>query len=256
MKHSTTRRAMVCAMGAGSFTALSQPGHASAAAVAREVGRKMNADGSVRRFEGNTFVGHLPSQGSGFAFFDTLLDLYREWPKWSFRSKLAMLPPSSYHITVFGGLNEDDRGRPRWPAGVPADLPIDVATSTWQRELEKRPRPPPQGFSFRLDAPPQPMSDGAPFIPLLPADPATAQRLRELRDSLSALTGIRRADHDSYQYHVTLGYLHAVLDGVESAELQAAIARCMGRLPRVVHVPQMHLCRFKDMYAFETLHPL
>jgi hypothetical protein len=169
---------------------------------------------------------------------------------------VTMLPPSSYHVTVFGGLNEDDRGKPRWPVGVAKDLSVDAATQAWREQLASRAPLQPPGFDFVVAGAPALMLDGAPHIPLEPADATHARRLTALRDELSKLTGIRRADHDRYVYHVTFAYIHTFLNPDEARQLQAATAQCMALLPRRLHVPAIHLCRFKDMYAFETLHPL
>jgi len=44
----------------------------------------------------------------GFELFNTLLNIYREFPTCGFASKISLTSPSSYHITVFGGLNDED----------------------------------------------------------------------------------------------------------------------------------------------------
>jgi hypothetical protein len=232
-----------------------RPRAAEAATLPADVGRKFNADGSVRPFAGNTFIGPVPQQGAGFATFDALLTIYREFPAHAFSTKIALLPPSSYHVTLFGGLNESDRNSPRWPQGISGALALQTATTQWLDKLAER-HPQATGFDFVLDEPPPPMRDGSPHIPLRPADEATAKRLADLREALARLTGIRRADHDRYQYHLTFGYVHHILTPDEALDLQAATARWMAALPPVLHVPAFHFCRFKDMYAFESLHQL
>jgi hypothetical protein len=226
------------------------------AAPPRDVGRKFNADGTVRGFAGNTFVGHIGQQSEDFAVFDKLLNIYREVPRYSFAGKLALLPPSSYHVTVFGGLNEADRGTPRWPALLAPDLGLEVATQAWLQKLRTRPRLNDATFLFELDSPPPHMSEGAPYIPLRPADDATAERLITLRDDLSRLTGIRRADHERYQYHMTLGYLYRLLTAVQADELRDATISWMSNMPRRLRISGIQFCSFRDMYAFRVLHDL
>jgi hypothetical protein len=225
---------------------------AEPAATPADVGRKFNADGSVRPFAGNTFIGPVPQQGAGFAAFNALLNIYREFPAHTFATKIALLPPSSYHVTLFGGLNESDRDSPRWPQGVPGSLALETATMRWLDKLAKR-HPQSAGFDFVLDEPPAPMRDGSLHIPLRPADEATAKRLAGLRDALAQLTGIRRADHDRYQYHLTFGYVHHFLSSEEAQDLQTATARWMEGLAPALHIPAFQFCRFTDMYAFESL---
>jgi hypothetical protein len=243
-----TAAALTCGLGCGI--------EVMAALPPRDVGRKLNADGTVRGFAGNTFVGHIGQQGEDFAVFDKLLNIYRDVPRYSFAGKLALLPPSSYHVTVFGGLNEADRGTSGWPASLAPDLGLEVATQAWLHKLRTRPRLNDAAFLFELDSPPPNMSEGAPNIPLRPADDATAERLITLRDDLSRLTGIRRADHDRYQYHLTFGYLYRHLTAVQADELRDATISWMSSMPRKLRISGIQFCSFRDMYAFRVLHDL
>ncbi len=229
---------------------------AMAAPSPQDVGRKVNADGTVRSFAGNTFVGHVGQQGEDFAAFDKLLNIYREVPRYSFAGKLALLPPSSYHVTIFGGLNEADRATSRWPLSLAPDLGLEVATQTWLQKLRTRTRLSDAEFLFELDPPPPHMLEGAPHIPLRPADDATAERLITLRDDLSRLTGIRRIDHDRYQYHLTFGYLYRYLTAVQADELRDATLSWMSNMPRKLRINGVQFCSFRDMYAFRVLHNL
>lgn len=230
--------------------------------VPRDVGRKFNADGSVHPFAGNTFVGHLGQQGEDFAYFDALLDIYRDLPRHAFTRKMAVLPPSSYHVTLFGGLNDIDRINGPWPADIPRDTRIEKANDMYLERLERLPRLVPEGaapFDFVLDQLPKPSLDGAPNIPLRPADEATAARLQALRDRLSALTGLRRPDHDRYRYHMTIGYIFQYLTAEESSELRAAQGRWMERLAamqRPLRIRRFDYCVFRDMYAFRVVRPI
>jgi hypothetical protein len=225
----------------------------------RDVGVKFNADGSVKEFIGSTFVGHVGQQGEDFAVFDTLLNIYREFPTLPFASKVALLPPSSYHVTVFVGLNEPDRNTPRWPAGVADDLSQPAATQKHLSLLRAQPRLNNSVFEFEMGDPPPLRIEGAPNIPLRPADAATARRLAAVRNDLAQLTGIRRPDHDSYQYHLTIGYIHQYLSAGEAQALQAANIRWMkslAALPRRLRINNVQFCSLRDMYAFQVLHEM
>ncbi|HEX7641448.1 MAG TPA: DUF1868 domain-containing protein [Burkholderiaceae bacterium] len=226
--------------------------------VPHDVGRKFDANGAVRRFAGNTFIGHVAQQGEDFPTFDALLDIYREFPRHDFAAKISLTPPSSYHITVFGGLNEEDRGTPRWPAKVDKDAPLEQVNRQWLSELRARPPLNNHVFEFELGLP-QLDKGGAPHIPLVPADDVTAKRLATLRNELSELTGIRDKDHDTYKHHLTFGYVHQLLSDAEAADLLEATRRWMRTLSsqaRRIRVPAVQFCRFRDMYAFEVLHEL
>jgi hypothetical protein len=225
---------------------------------ARDVGRKFNADGTVRPFGGNTFLGHIQQQGAGFDLFNALLNIYREFPTHAFASKISLTPPSSYHVTVFGGLNEEDKGRPRWPAQLPLDWSIDAVTRAWAHRLRARPTLADPGFVFEYGEA-SATTGGAPHLPLRPADDATAARLHTLRDELSAFTGLRDKDHDSYEYHMTFGYVHEVLSANEAESLRAATQHWIEQLSvrgLRIRIPAVQFCSIVDMYAFRVLHEL
>lgn len=224
----------------------------------RDVGRKFNADGTVRRFGGNTFIGHVPQQGPDYDQFDGLLDIYREFRAHGFASKVALTPPNSYHVTVFGGLNDEDKGSPRWPRALPVGLSVDAVTERWLRELKARPRLAEPRFEFAYGKPVA-MTDGAPHVPLHPANDATARRLKALRDALSEFTGIRDKNHDSYKYHLTVGYIHQLLTEQEAQALKTATEGWVERLADrsgTLVIPAVHFCSLRDMYAFRELHAL
>src|SRR3546814_7288625 len=94
-----------------------------------DVGSKFYADGRVHPFPGNTVICHVPQQGEHSGCFNALLDIYREAPAHPFVRKITLLPPSSYHMTIFGGANDKPRERKSWPADLPIDMPIERCRS-------------------------------------------------------------------------------------------------------------------------------
>lgn len=258
MNNSSRRRFVAGALalstpGTGAWAASPAP-----AAPGRDVGRKFHPDGTVKPFGGNTFVGHLGQQGEDFAVFDALLNIYREAPAHDFASKITLTPPNSYHVTVFGGLNDEDQGGPRWPRQLAPALPVDAITQLWLRQLRARAPLTERAFEFEIVMP-KAIRDGAPNLPLRPADDATARRLAALRHDLSAFTGIRDKNHDSYQYHMTFGYIQKILTEKEAQSLQAATHRWIEKIPsqgRRIRIPAVHFCSLKDMFAFRELHRL
>ncbi|MDF0490168.1 DUF1868 domain-containing protein [Sphingomonas sp. H39-1-10] len=220
-----------------------------------DVGRKFSSDGRVLPFLGNTIICHLPQQGEGSEAFDALLDIYRELPGDAWTRKLTATPPSSYHMTVFGGADDRDRRYPVWPAGLPLDVPIEDCNRILGERLK----------SFRLgeDAPPyrmrvnlaEPPANESPLnIRLLSADEDTEQRLRRLRDRLAVTLGIHDSGHDSYRFHVTLGYLVADLSTEEHAAYRRSLTRWKQLLAQRVPVITLgapEYCVLRDMFAFK-----
>ena len=234
----------------------------SAPAIARksdgtftsEVGRKFYADGRVHPFRGNTVICHLDQQGPNSGLFEALLDIYRQFPALRFAPKITALPPSSYHMTIFGGANDPDRKAGLWPASIPLDTPIEECTRILGERLEKAALGPVAPIRMRIDLS-EPAERETPLtIRLLPIDDAENQRLRSLRNRLSDIFEIRAPTHDAYRFHVTLAYLIRRLDPDEQREFRATykdrhveIAR---RCP-VIELGQPEYCSIEDMFHFK-----
>ncbi len=220
-----------------------------------DVGRKFAVDGRVIPFVGNTIICHLPQQGEHSEAFDALLDIYRDMPAEGWIRKVTATPPSSYHMTVFGGADDKERHYPLWPAGMPLDLPMERCNQILAERLK--------GFRLGADVPPyrmrvnleEPPAQETPLtIRLLPADASTEHRLRHLRDQLSIVTGIRDIDHDTYRFHITLGYQFQPLTDEEHQAYRAALARWKADLVRKVPIITLgppEYCVLEDMFAFK-----
>lgn len=226
----------------------------------RDVGRKFYADGRPMRFEGNTFAGHVAQQGAGYDTFDRWLDLIRELPQHGFSRKLSLVPSSSWHVTLLGGVNDVDRRTPLWPADLPRDMAMaEVHRVLLQRLVARRtPKLGPCSFLVDISTPSPLVREGTLGIPLRPADEATRLRLREARDELAELIQLRRHDHDRYAFHLTLGYLVQFLDESEQEDCRAALTGWRQGLAShgPLLIPSFHFCILRDMFAFREVMPV
>lgn len=219
-----------------------------------DVGRKFDADGRVKPFAGNTIICHVPQQGSGSETFDALLDIYRQLPVHAFAAKVTALPPSSHHMTIFGGANDQDRKPGLWPA----DLPLDLPMADCDRLLGERLK------AFRLDCDlplrmrvnlAEPAASERPLtIRLLPVDDAEQAKLTRLRERLSQTLAIRAPGHDAYRFHITLGYLCRWLTPAEDADYRRALKGWREGLAKrcpVIELGAPEYCTLADMFAFK-----
>lgn len=221
-----------------------------------EVGRKFYPDGRVHPFRGNTIVCHVDQQGSNSGLFEALLDIYRQLPTLRFANKITALPPSSYHMTIFGGANHPERKPGLWPTSIPLDTPIEECTRILGERLERAKLGPVAPIRMRVDLS-DPVERENPFtIRLLPVDEAENQRLRALRNTLSEIFELRSPSQDAYRFHVTLAYLIRTLDSVELREFRAAYkaqhAAVARRCP-VIEFGQPEYCSLEDMFHFKRL---
>ena len=176
---------------------------------------------------------------------------------------LRLLPPASYHVTVWDGVNDG-----KLPEVVPA------FRAEWERFLQAIPAAPFPDSLFRevqaseiLACPDwnlrlrcariENWSDVSLVAHLEPADDASAdglRRLRSARDDLSAAFGNKFGvrPHPDYVPHVTLGYF---ANAGRAATAAPAVARWNDALRQrtaglVLPLRRVHLSAFTDMTSF------
>lgn len=250
----STRRDFLALTAAGAAGVMAKEAWGQSAKLP-DVGRKFAADGRVLPFVGNTIVCHVPQQGDGSASFDALLDIYRDLPAKAWTRKMTATPPSSYHMTIFGGANDKERRYPLWPAGIPLDLPMSRCDEIIAGRL--------RDFRLGADAGPyrmrvnlaEPDAHETPLtIRLLAADQDTEQRLRRVRNRLADVLGIRTPDHDRYRFHITLGYQFAPMLAPEYHAFRHDVRQWKEELAKkapVITLGNPEFCLLKDMFAFE-----
>lgn len=218
-------------------------------AFTHHVGIKFHENGSVMPFSGNTII--------CFVAPDTLLMSELLWMRERLRAMrcadhIGFLPPSSYHMTTFELLTNYWRQPHRWTPALPLDAPIPATDAFFQTVVPRVSAP--DAFLMRFAG----VEPGTPAtMRLEPADAATRTALRGYRDALAEATGIRFPNHETYGYHITLGYKLVEFEGAAAAELDATLQTLNDRLqtslpPFRLGPPQ--LVFFNDMAEF-TLSP-
>jgi hypothetical protein len=161
------------------------------------VGEKFHEDGSVRSYPGVTVISFADPPS---AIYQAGVQLQTELAALPYGHKFALLPPSSFHMTVFSLICDQRRSKDEWSSRLPLDVPLAEADQFFLDAVLPI-APPPHfrmvmtfiggwGMSFRLS----------------PADEKTYFALRTYREQLSRATGVRYLDHATYEYHLTLAY--------------------------------------------------
>ncbi|KAK0624719.1 RNA ligase/cyclic nucleotide phosphodiesterase [Bombardia bombarda] len=176
-----------------------------------------------------------------------------------------MLPPSSWHMTIFDGVC--DLVRPSaggvWPADLPADVSLSECTAHFAAKLSS------PSFSLRPEEQPPYKMRVVGFKPLGTAIMVRVEEgekgegvgLRGLRDRLAEKLGVRRPGHEGYVLHVSLGYLLRWLSEEEEGAVMGLLMEHFGRWGedgvmgkgREFELGRGEFCRFEDMMAFERL---
>lgn len=253
VSHPARRTLLAAGLGAVASGALAQTAP-SRPARPRDVGRKFMADGRVRGFAGNTIISPVPQQGDGYAVFDRLLDIYRDLPGHAFARKITALPTSSYHMTIFGGADDQARQPGLWPEGVPLDAPMARCNAILAERLKgfRMGAAPPFRMVVDDHNPPDKVSPVT--LQLRPVDAQENAKLRQVRDRLADALKIRAPDHDRYQFHITIAYQIDWFTPEEQADYAAALQgwrRALQRQNVVFSFGAPEYCVFEDMFAFQ-----
>ena len=248
-----SRRAVLNIPLLGCFRAIDAPAQASRARLPDATGSKFNADGSARSFPGNTIISPVPADS---AFWRALTDGHDLLRQGKFSSCLALLPPSSYHMTFFPGVVDAVRDPYHWPKDLPLDAPLTECTRLFEEKLRSFDlgcNPPFRFFarSFQWKA-------AAPAFQLAPVDAAENKKLRDLRDRLARRLELKKPDHDKYGFHVTTAYLVRRMTPSQAQAFASTADECLLRVRKagLLELDAPDFCTFQNLFGFTKVFQL
>jgi len=211
---------------------------------------KFSPSGTPQPFPGNTIICPLRSDSNLHA---SLLGIYHRLQESPLADLYALLPASSWHMTVFDCVCDSRRGVGRWPSDLADDASLEECTELFQRKLD--------GFHLGSEMPLQLSITGVDSFEqrsgiALHVEPAPddEEALRRLRDRLAERLQIRKSDHESYGFHLSMAYLLQHLSEEQEAELMRTCSEHLRHLlPILFELGEMAFCTFPDMRAYEPV---
>jgi len=217
----------------------------------RDASLKFHPDGTVKPFAGNTVICHIPQQ---CRFRDGTVTLHDDLARSSFAHKLGILPPDSYHMTIYPGANDQDRQLSSWPGGFPLDATIGQCSGILKSRMETARFTCPFPLRVRVDVAKTLNFGGASTLRMIGADAASERDLRSLRDQIAEVYQYRAPDHQTYGFHVTIAYTMAEFSSAEMAEYREVLRNAVERIVSETPVLELGLpeyCTFRDMDRFD-----
>lgn len=207
---------------------------------------KFKRDGSALAFEGNTVICHITSS----AIYNKIIAFAEHLAAYNEKKDLyALLPPSSYHITLFDGACKKNEKEWYWPK----DLPLTVSLSNCNEYIAEKIREKnvkSRKMSFQVKGVKSFINTLA--ITVHPTD----ESIHSLRNELANAIGIRRENHDSYVFHITLAYFLRKPSEEEQIWLAKSFEEFIASLTSAeknIPVGLAEFCSFEDMTAFKPL---
>lgn len=242
-----TRRALISTLSAACMTrALSIPAYAKPF----QNDGKFSATGDVLPWAGDTIICPLPFNSPAF---HEMLNINAEVTRY-FRDYIAATPPSSYHMTIYGGADPQRRAAHLWPTGEALDAPIANINQALLERLQSQRFEYPTPIRMRVDT--DENLKGLTYIPLVAADTAERATLYQLRRDIAHTTGLITPNIETFRFHITFGYPFRTMPENIAASFRSASLEWRQKLAArspSIELPAPLYCRFTDMFAFEPL---
>lgn len=209
------------------------------------VGTKFHENGSVRHYPGNTIICPVDPQSKVFKEALWVQSQLKETP---FFHKIALLPPDSFHMTVFELLCDQVRVPDYWSQFLSRFASLQETDEFFKNQFAEMSLPP--NFDMRFDY----LEVGKNFtIYLLPLNRAVEDSIRGLRNYFSKKMGIRFPDHDDYRFHISLAYGIEELTAEETGlakQIESRLHEHLNQHFGFFQTGTPQLTFFHDMFAF------
>ena len=215
--------------------------------ISREgAGGKFSPEGKVFPFPGNTFICHIDKTSEAYETLCAMQDQVKAFPA---ADCFTFLPHESFHMTVFCGLSGDPLDSDGWPDDVPRGRSLAEMNRHFLEKVSTLEDF--SGVTVRADH----LKAGY-SIHAEPADQVSFDALWAMRDALRDATGLRRMDHDSYQFHISFGYrLKRMPHDVAEDHIRRVEALFDDHRDalREIRLGPVEFCTFENMHHFEPL---
>ncbi|RFU25269.1 hypothetical protein B7463_g11069, partial [Scytalidium lignicola] len=216
------------------------------------IGRKFEPDGTVIGFAGNTVLSRIRPASSLHA---VLSDIHHKLLQSEFASLFAVLPPSSYHVTLMEGICNSNRSTASWPRDLSIQASLAECNELFRKKLNLASHVTratcATSFQMIIEGW-RPLENGI-SLRVVPATPTDASRLRLFREYLSDSLQLRHPKHESYDFHISLTYSLQYFSQDEEKRILALLQKLGENLPRFIELGLPELCTFDDMFAFHHL---
>jgi hypothetical protein len=189
-------------------------------------------------------------------FLDALVAFGHALRSSSFGTKLAGLPDDSYHVTILGGPNDQDRRSYGWPSDIPIDAPIAECNRVIHERFEQFRMHTELPLRFRRDKEKTLAPQLACGLQLVPADASEERKIRTLRDRMAdEVFRYRAANHDVFGFHISMAYQMRAFTGEERQKYEDLLAQhvaAIGATTSIIELGVPEFCTFKNMSRFEV----
>ncbi|KXT11952.1 hypothetical protein AC579_1003 [Pseudocercospora musae] len=212
---------------------------------------RASSNGEIQRWPGNTFICPFGDESPLRKILQKIQDTIRCRERLA--QKMHFMPEISWHMTIFEGVNEENRAPGFWPLGKEGQELEDCTKEFLERldgvELREEGLAPPYQMQVEGIA----MRPGSVWLKIEAESRVEERRLRRLRDVLAKSIGLRTPTHESYEWHVGFCYLIRHLDDEDEAELRRIVDELETTVKVKFELKSLHFCDFENLHVFRSL---
>ena len=218
------------------------------------VGIKFHEDGRLRPFPGNSVVCMLQQDSEVVKHLLYVSDFLQQH---SYSKRYVFLPQESYHMTLIEGVCDQVRDTKHWTTKIPLSAPLEKVNQFFYecvqnlKPLEddiKKVSMTYHGLTYH----------GLLLLRLKCTNQFSEDALKTYRDRFAEATGLHFDTHDSYSFHISLGYQLEQFEeneisniGTVMLEADKYLKQNLGKITCL----QPILSHFPDMGSFPTYSP-
>ena len=206
---------------------------------------KFDHSGKPLPFTGCSIICKIPIKSD--LFFE-LKSLQLKYKDLSPEKAYTYLPETSFHMTLFDCCNENTINTQYWPKNIEPDYNYKKTAYVLSKRIKK------YIFPEKFDLKVKTLFGGYSII--LEGNTEKDEKIiRECRNKLSDLLGIRFENHDTYIFHITLAYILRKLKDSEIEKMIKTNSRLLETIVQkfpLIRVEKPVLCTFENMYEFKS----
>ena len=206
---------------------------------------KFDHNGKPLPFPGCSIISKIPLKSDLFHEIKLLQLKYKDL---SPEKAYTYLPATSFHMTLFDCCNVNTVNTPYWPKKIVEDNNYTKIAYVLSKRIKK------YIFPDKFDLKLKKLFGGYSII--LEGNTIKDEKIiRDCRNKLSDLLGIRFENHDTYTFHITLAYILRKLKDDEIEKLikinDRLLERFLEKFP-IIRMQKPVLCTFENMYEFKS----
>jgi len=210
---------------------------------------KFDNDGNPLHWPGCTII--CPIQENSLVS-SLLAEVQENFKEIAPNRKYTFLPQSSFHMTLFDCCNVSTFKTSYWPDNIEDTQNYLEIANILSDRLKNYQFP--NSLAVRLNK-----FFGGFSTLLTPYSSKDEEILRNCRDDLSNLLGIKFENHLRYTFHITLAYILEPLTLEEVSRLVGLEKKMNKKFKNeipLINLPQPEICVFNDMYKFTNINNL